>query len=385
MKIYLDNAATTAVDPSVLEVMLPWLQGSYGNPSSIHAKGRESRAAIEKARKTVASYLNTSTSEIFFTSGGTESNNFILQNAISHLGITDVITSRIEHHCVLHTLEHLEKQHEITTHYVDLLDNGHISIDSLRSLLESIEGSVLVSLMYVNNEIGNILDVEAVGELCKSHSALFHTDAVQAIAHQKIDLQKLNIDFLCGSAHKFHGPKGVGFMYCKADYQVKPAIFGGSQERNTRAGTENVPGIVGLSAALSLAYEHLDEEYRYIKGLKDYLIEQVEEFFPEADFVGDYNGNSQYTILNISFENYPNSSLLLLNLDVFGICVSGGSACSSGVDAGSHVLNALNSEKQFKESIRFSFSKTNTKEEIDILIGYLNTHLKTNIAAEMQH
>jgi len=321
MKIYLDNAATTAVDPFVLDAMLPWLKGGFGNPSSIHAKGREARAAVEKARKSIAKHLNTSTSEIFFTSGGTESNSFVLSNCIEQLGVKHVISSRIEHHCILHTLEDFERKGLINLHFVDLLENGHIDHGSLKNLLTSIEGKKMVSLMYVNNELGNILNVKEVGELCLQNDAIFHTDSVQAIAHQEIDLQALNIDFLSGSAHKFHGPKGVGFMYCKADYDMKPAFLGGSQERNMRAGTENVAGIVGMASAMDLAYSHLEEERNHIQGLKDYLIQQTRNLFPEAEFLGDFEDKSQFTILNISYENYTNSSLLLLNLDVFGVCV----------------------------------------------------------------
>jgi len=380
MKIYLDNAATTAVDPFVLESMMPWLQGGYGNPSSIHSKGREARAAVEKARKVIASHLNTSTSEIFFNSGGTEANNFILKNAAEQLGIKHFVTSRIEHHCVLHTLQELEKSSGASIHYVNLLANGHVDLESLSAILKSIDETALVSLMYVNNEIGNVLDVKSVGEICAEHKGLFHTDAVQAIVHQEIDLQLLNIDFLSGSAHKFHGPKGVGFMYCKADYTTKPLVFGGSQERNMRAGTENVAGIVGMSVAMDIGCKNLEEERNHIQNLKNYFIERVKKDLPKATFVGDYEGKSQYTILNISFENYSNSSLLLLNLDVFGVCVSGGSACSSGVDTGSHVLESINQEKAIKESIRFSFSKTNTIKELDIVLDYLLNQLETKSA-----
>lgn len=380
MKIYLDNAASTAVDPKVLEIMMPWLTDGYGNPSSIHSKGRETRAAVEKARKTVAGRLNASTAEIFFTSGGTESNNFVLQNAVNHLGIKHIISSKIEHHCVLHTLELLAENQEISIHFVDILRDGHIDMASLKEILAGLEEPAMVSLMYVNNELGNILDVKSVGELCTQYGALFHTDSVQAITHQEIDLQELKIDFLSGSAHKFHGPKGIGFLYSKADHQVKPLIIGGSQERNMRAGTENVASIVGLAEAMELGYAHLEEDRIYIQGLKDYFIDNVKERLPEATFVGDISEKSQYTILNISFENYSNSSLLLLNLDIEGVCVSGGSACSSGADAGSHVLASVYPDKSIKESIRFSFSKTNTRKELDLVLDYLTDQLESKRA-----
>ena len=383
--IYFDNAATTPLDKEVLAEMMPYMTEYYGNASSIHALGRQSRAAVEKARKTIAQHLNASTGELFFTSGGTEANNTVLTGAIKDLNIRHIITGPIEHHCVLHTLEHLEKSYDdIQIHYVDLLPDGHINTAHLEQQLEYLQyEKVLVSLMYVNNELGNILDIEKVAALCNQYDAYFHSDTVQAIGVLPIDLQETKIHFLAGSAHKLHGPKGTGFLYINNDVNISPFISGGSQERNMRAGTECVFGIAGLGKAVDMAYTGLETNKQYIQSLKTYLIEQLETNIPEVQFNGDAKGRSSYKILNVSFPPGPHNNLLLLHLDIEGICASGGSACSSGADAGSHVIKNLEVAPE-RTNIRFSFSKYNTKEELDVLMKKLLYILKLNTDVEAE-
>lgn len=370
MKVYFDNAATTAVDPVVFEEMIPFLRENYGNPSSIHGYGRTTRAAIEKARKIVANGINASTGEIFFTSGGTESNNTILKCAVKDLGITDIITSKIEHHCVSDTIEELGKANKCRVHYVKLHPDGHIDLADLENILQSVAGKKMVSLMYANNEIGNLLDMETVSGLCQQNNSLFHSDSVQAICHFPIDLQNTKIDFMTGSAHKFHGPKGIGFMYINSLHSMDPFITGGSQERNMRAGTENVPGIIGLGKAMEIGLQEMKEQRDVIESLRDYMIGQLEETIEDVSFNGDYKGNYLYTVLNVSFPSTTKSSMLLFNLDIAGIAASGGSACSSGSTTGSHVLAELDLD-QDRSSIRFSFSPNNSIEEIDYVISKL--------------
>lgn len=373
MRVYLDNAATTALDKEVLEAMLPFMKEHFGNPSSIHSFGRETRAAIEKARKTIASFFNASPSEIFFTSGGTESNNMAIRCAIRDLGVKNIISSKIEHHCVLHTLEEMEKKGKAKIHFVKLEEDGPIDLEDLENLLQQTTNDkhqTLVSLMHANNEIGNLLPLKKVSELCEKYNAYFHSDTVQTVGHYRIDLQKINVHFISGSAHKFHGPKGSGFIYISHKVKINPLIYGGGQERNMRAGTENLYGIIGLAKALELAYTDLEKQQEYIQGLKTYMIEQLKENFPHITFNGDYAGSSLYTVLNVAFPPNDKSELLLFNLDIAGICVSGGSACSSGSDAGSHVLSAMNADAE-KKSVRFSFSKNNTKAEIDFVVKKL--------------
>lgn len=370
MKVYLDNAATTPLAPEVLEAMMPYLKEHYGNPSSIHGFGRTTRAAIEKARKSVAQALNASTGEIFFTSGGTESNNMVLRCAVEDLGVTDIITSPIEHHCVLHSAQDLDKRGKARIHYVQLQENGHIDYDHLASLLQVIKGKTLVSLMYANNEIGNLLDVDRVAAMCTQHNALFHSDTVQAICHYPIDVQSTKIHFLSGSAHKFHGPKGIGFLYINSEAMVKPFITGGSQERNMRAGTENLYGIVGLGEAIRLGYENMDNHKKHIEHLRQYFMETLRQSIPGVTFNGDAEGRSLYTVLNVSFPPSDKASMMLFNLDIAGIAASGGSACSSGSDVGSHVMQALGVDPD-SVNIRFSFSYQNTKEEIDYVVAQL--------------
>jgi Cysteine sulfinate desulfinase/cysteine desulfurase and related enzymes len=365
-RIYLDNAATTPLDKDVLDAMLPYMTTHFGNPSSIYSYGRETRLAVENARKTVAKLLNAHPGEIFFTSGGTESNNMAILTAIRDLGCKHIITSPIEHHAVLHTVSHYATG-DITSSFVKLLPDGHIDLQDLESQLAQIPKKCLVTLMHANNEIGNLLSINAVSALCKKYNAVFHSDCVQTVGHYPIDLSRIQVDFISASGHKFHGPKGTGILYINNNVQVKPLIHGGGQERNMRAGTENVYGIVGFAKALELSMERYEKDSAYIKSLKDYLIEQLQKHIPNIKFNGDYSGSSLYTIVNVSFPATPKSEMLLFNLDINNICVSGGSACSSGANQGSHVINAISKDPD-RVAIRFSFSKYNTKEEIDQVI-----------------
>lgn len=369
MKVYLDNAATTPLDKEVLEAMLPYMQEYFGNPSSIHSFGRKTRAAIESARKIIAKNLNVSPSEIFFTSGGTEAINTAIRCAIHELDIKHSITSKIEHHAVLHSLEALEQAGKIKLSFVNLDKKGHIDLNHLEELLSSNEKS-FVSLMHANNEIGNLLPLKRVGELCEKHNAVFHCDTTQTMAHYKLDLQSVHIDMANGAAHKFHGPKGIGFLYLNSRMKIKPLIYGGSQERNMRGGTENLYGIVGIGKAFEIAHRDMDVHHSHIQGLKNYMIEQLEKNIPRIEFNGDAKGSSLYTVLNILFPASENAEMMLFNLDIAGIAASGGSACTSGSNQGSHVLRAIGSDMN-RPSVRFSFSKYNTKAEIDFCIEKL--------------
>ncbi len=369
-RIYLDNAATTPVAQAVMEVMMKAMQENYGNPSSIHAEGRTARAAIEQARKTVAECIGASIGEVFFTSGGTESNNMVLKCAVRDLGVERIISSPIEHHCVLHSLDVLNKDGAVEVVMLHLDEKGHIDLEELEGLLQTGDKKTMVSLMHSNNEIGTMIDMDAISELCASHDAYFHSDTVQTIGYFPIDASKTRISFLTGSGHKFHGPKGVGFIYINGDNIIKPFLDGGSQERNMRGGTENLYGIIGLAKALELAHEQQEVRREKIQSLKTYLKKQLEANFEDIRFNGDPEGRSHYKVLSASFPNLPKADLLLLNLDIAGISVSGGSACSSGVDTGSHVINALYPDSQ-RKTIRFSFSHHNTIEELDFLVGKL--------------
>jgi len=373
-RIYLDNAATTPLDPQVMEAMLPYLTTHFGNPSSIYSFGRETRLAVENARKTVARIVKASPGEIFFTSGGTESDNMAIMAAVEDLGCRHIITSSIEHHAVVHTIEHLQKKLNVQVSFVSVMPNGHIDLDQLASLVAGSSQRVLVSLMHANNEIGNLLDIERVGAICKEHGAIFHSDTVQTLGHYPLDFSKKWIHFATGASHKFHGPKGVGVLYVSDELTVQPIIHGGGQERNMRAGTENIYGIVGFAKALELADQELEKDRAHILSLKLYMAEALQQQVPALLFNGDWNGESLYTVLNVSFPRNEKTEMLLMALDLQGICVSGGSACSSGADVGSHVIRALRSTPSVP--IRFSFSKYNTKEQIDevlrVLAGLLN-------------
>lgn len=369
-RYYFDSAATTALDPLVLEAMMPFLENKFGNPSSIYSYGRETRLAIENARKSVAKILNAHPAEIFFTSCGTESSNTAITGAVHDLGCKRIITSPIEHHATLHTVEYLDHLDRVNVSYVNILPNGHIDLDHLATLLASSTEKTLVTLMHANNEIGNITDIHAVGELCIQHNAIFHSDCVQTVGHFNFDLRTTPVHFISGSAHKFHGPKGSGLLYINENVHIKPYVHGGGQERNMRAGTENVYGIVGFAKALEMATAHYETESNYIRSLKFYLMEQLQQQLSDVSFNGDAAGNCNYTVLNVSFPKSEKSEMLLMNLDMAGICASGGSACTSGAQQGSHVIRAFNNDPN-RIPVRFSFSKFNTKEEVDVLVAKL--------------
>jgi cysteine desulfurase len=369
MRIYLDNAATTPLDPEVLDAMLPYLKQHFGNPSSIHSYGREVKAGIEQARKKVAGFFNVSPSEIFFTSGGTEANNTAIHCSVRDLGIKHIITSPIEHHAVLHTIEELEKQGKVKLNFVRLDENGHVDLEHLDKLLSENERS-LVSLMHANNEIGNLLPIEKVAQLCAKYDAVFHSDTVQTVGHYPINLSDVPVHFITCAAHKFHGPKGIGFLYINSKIKIQPFIYGGAQERNLRGGTENVYGIIGLAKALEIAYANLDEHRKHILSLKNYMAESLNENIHGIDFNGDCMGRALYTVLNVCFPATGFAEMLLFNLDIAGIAASGGSACSSGSENRSHVLKALGVDEA-RPCVRFSFSKYNTKEEIDFTLDKL--------------
>jgi cysteine desulfurase len=369
-RIYFDNAATTSLDNEVLQAMMPFLTEKFGNPSSIYSYGRETKMAIEASRKNVAKILNAHPSEIFFTSGGTESNNTAITTSVRDLGCKHIITSAIEHHAVTHTIEHLAKALNIKVSYVNLLDNGHVDLVHLEKLLSENKEKTLVSLMHANNEIGNMLDIHAVGNLCKKFHAVFHSDTVQTVGHFSIDLRNTPVHFITGAAHKFHGPKGVGLLYINENIRINPFIFGGGQERNMRAGTENLYGIVGFSKALELATDNHDIDKSHISGIKKYMYDQLKLHINGVDFNGDVFGQCLYTVLSVSFPKTEKSEMLLFNLDINNICASGGSACSSGAEAGSHVIREINSNPN-QVTVRFSFCKHNTKEEVDSVIQKL--------------
>jgi cysteine desulfurase len=371
MKVYLDNAATTPLDPEVFEAMKPYMLEHFGNPSSVHSHGRQVRAALEKARRQVAELLQAAPAEIFFTSGGTEADNTALRCTVDACGIKHVISSPLEHHAVLHTLEHLQKEGKVTLHWVQLDDKGHVDLAHLESLLKQYPKS-LVSLMHGNNEIGNLLDLEAVCGLCEEQGAIFHSDTVQTMGHYRHDVNKLKLKHLVGAAHKFHGPKGVGFLYVNSEHRIHPFIHGGAQERNMRGGTENVYGIIGLAKALEIAYRDMDEHQVYIQGLKDRMIEGLKARIAGVQFNGDSANaaRSLYTVLNVSLPPTEDNDMLLFNLDINRISASGGSACSSGSQVGSHVLHALGADAA-RGSVRFSFSKYNKPEEIDYAVEKL--------------
>ena len=369
-RIYFDNAATTALDPIVLDAMMPYLTEKFGNPSSIYSYGRETKMAIEAARKSVAKILNAHPAEIFFTSGGTESSNTAIQASIRDLGCRHIITSLIEHHAVTHTVEHLDNLDTVKVSYVKLLPNGHIDLENLEELLAAAEEKTLVTLMHANNEIGNLLDIQAVGELCKLYNAIFHSDTVQTVGHFPFNLRNTPVHFITGAAHKFHGPKGVGLLYINENIRIKPFLHGGAQERSMRAGTENIYGIVGFAKALELATENFETDSAYIGTLKYYMYEQLKKHIKGIGFNGDVLGNSLYTVLSASFPKTEKSEMILFNLDINNICASGGSACTSGAEQGSHVIRAINNNPN-QVTVRFSFCKHNTKEEVDAVVEKL--------------
>lgn len=370
MKVYLDNAATTKLDEEVLKAMMPLLLEDFGNPSSIHSFGRKTRSAIENARKIVAKILNVSPAEIFFTSGGTEADNMAITQSVEKFGITHVISSPIEHHAVEHTIKVLEKAGKIKVSWVKIDKKGNVDLNDLEELLKNNPRS-LVSLMHANNEIGTLLPIKEVGELCEKYNAIFHSDTVQTMGHYPMDLKDIKVHFVTCAAHKFHGPKGVGFLYINHQYKISPFIHGGSQERNMRGGTENVAGIIGLAKAFEICFSEMDEHQKHIMHLKDYMREQLIKNIPGVEFNGETSHEKcLYTVLNCCFPNHPDAEMVLFNLDISGIAASGGSACSSGSNQGSHVLRGLGIDME-RASVRFSFSKYNTIEEIDFVVKKL--------------
>ena len=372
--IYLDNAATTCIRPEVITSMVDVLQNCYGNASSTHSFGRSAKAFLENCRKTIASYFNVSAAEIIFTSGGTEADNLALRSVVRDLEITQIITSKVEHHAVLHTAEQLKEEYNIDLTFVELDDCGFVNLVHLEKLLQK-SSKALVSLMHINNEIGNILDIKKTAELCKTYNAFFHTDTVQSVGHYNIDLQNIPIDFLAASAHKFHGPKGVGFCFIRKESGLKPLIFGGEQERGYRAGTECLHNIIGMSEALKLAYDNLETEREYILNLKQHFTEELKQHIPNISFNGgcDNISKSTYTLVNVCLPIPPEKApLLQFQLDLKGIACSKGSACQSGSVGQSHVLSEILCKERIKRpSIRFSFSKYNTKKELDYVVEVL--------------
>ncbi len=374
MRVYLDNAATTPMAEEVIEVMADVMKNNYGNPSSIHGFGRESKAIIENSRRSIANLINAESKEIIFTSGGTEADNMAIRCAVNDLGVKRIVTSPIEHHAVGHSIE--SQNVEIVN--VRLSDTGIVDLKHLDELLSSGE-KTLVSLMHANNEIGSLLNVWAVSDICRKHGAYFHSDTVQTMGHYKVDVQDVSIDFLTCGAHKFHGPKGVGFLYMNKNLNMSPLIKGGSQERGLRGGTENLIGIAGMAKALELANEDIDNHAAHVQGLKSYMIEELQKRIPGVEFHGEINPEkSLYTVLNVKFPNFENKSMLLFLLDINGVACSGGSACTSGASTGSHVLRGINADVD-RPNARFSFSRYTTKEEID----YALTQIEKVVCGEM--
>jgi len=372
MRVYLDNAATTPIAPEVAACMIPLLQNEFGNPSSSHYLGRQAKAIIENARRTISSKLNCLPSEIIFTSGGTEADNMTFHTAVRKLGARHIITSPIEHHAVGHTAEFMKELYpDVLVSYVRLDDKGHVNLNHLEQLLADSTEKTLVSLMHANNEIGTLLPLKKVSELAHRYNALFHSDTVQTMGHYSFDLQDLDIDFITCAAHKFHGPKGIGFLYANKRNTVEPMIHGGAQERGFRGGTENLYGIAGLAKAMELAYEDVEGHQQHVQELKSFMMQELKEKIDDVCFIGDTDPErSLYTVLNVSFPKTSKAGMLLFTLDLKGVCASGGSACSSGAVKGSHVLEGINADGS-RPNVRFSFSRYTTKEEIEFAIQQL--------------
>lgn len=378
MRVYLDNAATTPIAPEVVEAMIPVLKEGFGNPSSTHFYGRQTKALIETSRRTISKLLNCQPSEIIFTSGGTEADNMALQTAVHQLGVTHIITSAIEHHAVGHTASFIHQHDHINVSYVTIDEKGTVDLKDLERLLQGSE-KTLVSLMHANNEIATLLPLKKVSDLCRKYNAFFHSDTVQTMGHYSFDLQELNTDFITCAAHKFHGPKGIGFLYVNKNVKAEPLIHGGAQERGLRGGTENVYGIVGLAKAMEIAYEDVEGHQRHVQGLKSYMIEQLKTLFPDISFHGETTPEkSLYTVLNVCFPKTEKAGMLLFTLDLKGVAVSGGSACSSGATKGSHVLEGIQADMS-RPNVRFSFSRYTTKDEIDYALAQVKTAFDRNL------
>ena len=376
MNVYFDNAATTPMDKTVLEKMLPYLENGFGNPSSIHKKGREIKSVIEKCRSKIASLLSCEPGEIFFTSGGTEADNMFILNTAIEKKLDTIITSKLEHHAVLHCCEYLERSYKKNIKFVDSDDKGVIDLDHLESLMKSSPNS-LVTIMHGNNEIGNLNDIKKISRICEQYETIFHSDTVQTVGHYNLNLNDLNIHGIVGSAHKFHGPKGVGFLYLNNKHKISPFIHGGAQERNMRGGTENVYGIVGLTEALELSITNMADHAKKVSNLKKYMIEKLTHAVDGIKFNGQSSdlNNSLYTVLNVSIPNMNDQQMFLFNLDITNIAASAGSACTSGSEVGSHVLAQIKKNKGHV-SVRFSFSKMNSKEEVDYTVDKVCEILK---------
>ena len=376
MNVYFDNAATTPMDKTVLEKMLPYLENGFGNPSSIHKKGREIKSVIEKCRSKIASLLSCEPGEIFFTSGGTEADNMFILNTAIEKKLDTIITSKLEHHAVLHCCEYLERSYKKNIKFVDSDDKGVIDLDHLESLMKSSPNS-LVTIMHGNNEIGNLNDIKKISRICQQYETIFHSDTVQTVGHYNLNLNDLNIHGIVGSAHKFHGPKGVGFLYLNNKHKISPFIHGGAQERNMRGGTENVYGIVGLTEALELSITNMADHAKKVSNLKKYMIEKLTHAVDGIKFNGQSSdlNNSLYTVLNVSIPNMNDQQMFLFNLDINNIAASAGSACTSGSEVGSHVLAQIKKNKGHV-SVRFSFSKMNSKEEVDYTVDKVCEILK---------
>tara|TARA_B100001778_G_scaffold46236_1_gene33809 strand:- start:77 stop:1222 length:1146 start_codon:yes stop_codon:yes gene_type:complete len=374
--IYLDNAATTKVRKEVADSISLVIQNEYGNPSSTHSYGRSSKALVELSRKEIADILNVKSSEIIFTSGGTEGDNMIIRNCVNNLGVTHIVSSKIEHHAVTHTIDNLLLSKNIKVSYVEVFENGDINLDDLKDILKDTTDKTLVSLMHINNEIGNITDINAVADICKTYDALFHSDTVQSVGHYDLDFEKIKVDFFVASAHKFHGPKGVGFVFVRQNSNLGPYITGGMQEKGLRAGTESVHNIVGMSDALKISIKNLEAEKKYITDLKTYFIDEIENKIKNVKFNGNSVDliNSTYTLVNVLFPvERKTGGLFMFKLDMKGIACSKGSACQSGSDTGSHVLREIQDDiDNDKVSLRFSFSIYNTKDEIDFVVSQIN-------------
>ena len=378
MNVYLDNAATTPVAPEVVEAMIPVLYHAFGNPSSTHAFGRQAKALIENSRRSIAQTLNCAPAELIFTSGGTEADNMALHAAITQLGVKRIITSAIEHHAVGHTAEALKAHESIEVVNLTLDAKGNINMQELEQLLQD-QTPTLVSLMHANNEIATLLPITEVAQLCRRYGAFFHSDTVQTMGHYHFDLAALDIDFITCAAHKFHGPKGVGFLYVNKKTRVNPLIHGGAQERGLRGGTENIAGVVGLAKAIELAYTDIEAHQAHVWGLKSYMITQLQTLFPDVHFHGETSyEKALYTVLNVCLPATPKSGLLLFTLDLKGVAVSGGSACTSGAAKGSHVLEGIGADMS-RPNARFSFSRFTTKEEIDYALQQLEQVYQKNL------
>ena len=380
-KIYFDNAATTEISEKVISEMMKAMKVNYGNPSSTHSHGRNSKAILELSRKTIADKFNVNPKEIIFTSGGTESNNMIIKTVAIAQNIERIISTKIEHKAVLNSIESIAKERGTTILFLDVDEYGVPNKQQLIEYLENSDEKTLVSLMHINNETGTMIDLEEFGKICKSNNALFHSDTVQTIGHYNIDLDKINIDFMTCSAHKFHGPKGVGFAYIKNGQTVKPLIEGGAQERGYRGGTESIHNIVGLKTAIDISYENLENDSKKLKELKDHFIKTVMERIPETKINGKHNINeSSYAILNLCLPiNSDKKTILNFKLDLAGISCSSGSACQSGSSQPSHVLSEMLSDDDMKKiSLRFSFSKFNTIKEVDYVVEFLKNFVEEN-------